>query len=275
LLVGFFVSIGMSVEPTTEAIFLALLLVALLPLKAALFFALLVRFRLRARSSFLAAVALTSFSEFGLIVAKLIHELSLLSDLWLSVVSLAAALSFIIAAPLNRMSHPLFEYWHHWLVRFERPERHPDDEPISLGSAEVVVFGMGRVGTGAYDYLKSQHARVVGFDSDPAKVERHLGLGRRVVYADAEDPDLWGRLSLSKVRSVMLTLPDLEAKLMAVQLLRRDGFQGHITATNVFETEAQPILDAGCDATFNYFDDAGFGFAKHSWDALNVSERAD
>ena len=275
LLVGFFVSIGMAVDPTADAVLVALLLALLLPLKAALFFTLLVRFRLRARSSFLAAVALASFSEFGLIVAKLIHEAGLLSDQWLSVISLAAALSFIIAAPLNRMSHPLFERWREWLTRFERSERHPDDEPISLGSAEVVVFGMGRVGTGAYDYLKSQHARVVGFDSDPGKVERHLGLGRRVVYADAEDPDLWGRLSLDKVRSVMLTLPDLDAKNIAVQLLRRDGYRGHITATNVFEAEAQPILDAGCDATFNYFDDAGFGFAKHSWDALNVSEHAD
>jgi predicted Kef-type K+ transport protein len=275
LLVGFFVSIGMAVDPTAKAVLLALLLVALLPVKAALFFALLVRFRLRARSSFLAAVALASFSEFGLIVAKLIHQVGSISDLWLSVISLAAALSFIIAAPLNQMSHQLFERWHGWLLRFERSERHPDDEPISVGSAEVVVFGMGRIGTGAYDYLKSQHARVVGFDSDPAKVERHLGLGRRVVYADAEDPDLWGRLSLDKVRSVMLTLPDLEAKILAVQLLRRDGYRGHITATNVFEAEAPLILGAGCDATFNYFDDAGFGFAKHSWDGLNVSERAD
>ena len=275
LLVGFFVSIGMAVQPTADTLAIAVLLVALLPLKAALFFALLVRFRLRARSSFLAAIALASFSEFGLIVAKLMHDVGLISDQWLTVIGLAAALSFIIAAPLNRMSHLLFERWRDWLVQFERPELHPDDKPISVGSAEVVVFGMGRIGTGAYDYLKSQHARVVGFDSDPAKVERHLGAGRRVVYADAEDPDLWARLSLDGVRAVMLALPDPEAKIMAVHLLRGHDYQGFITATNVFEAEAQPILDAGCDATFNYFDDAGFGFAKHSWDALNVSERAD
>jgi hypothetical protein len=275
LLVGFFVSIGMAVEPSADTLVIALLLVALLPVKAALFFALLVRFRLRARSSFLAAVALASFSEFGLIVAKLMHDVGLLSDRWLTVIGLAAALSFIVAAPLNRMSHQLFERWREWLARFERSERHPDDKPISVGSAEVVVFGMGRVGSGAYDYLKSQHARVVGFDSDPAKVERHLGAGRRVVYADAEDPDLWARLSLDGVRAVMLALPDLEAKIMAAQLLRRNDYQGLITATNVFEAEAQTILDAGCDATFNYFNDAGFGFAKHSWDTLNISERTD
>ncbi len=274
LLVGFFVSIGMSVTPDLHSLWVALLLVALLPVKAAVFFLLLVRFRLRARSSFLASIALASYSEFGLIVAKPMTDSGLLTPEWLTIVGLAAALSFIVAAPLNRMAHPLFERLHDFLLRFESRQRHPDDEPISLGSAEVVVFGMGRVGTGAYDYLKSRQARVVGLDSDPAKVERHLKAGRRVVYADAEDPDLWPRLKLDGVRAVLLTLPDMEAKVLAVQLLRRSGYAGFITATNVFEDQAAAMLAAGCDATFNYFDDAGFGFAKHSWDALNVSERS-
>lgn len=275
LLAGFFVFVGMSVVPDLESLGFAIVLLALLPVKAAVFFAVLVAFRLRARSSFLAALALASYSEFGLIVAKPMTDVGMLEPQWLTIVGLASALSFIIAAPLNRLAHPLFERFHDALVRFERADRHPDDEPISVGSAEVVVFGMGRVGTGAYEYLKSQHARVVGFDSDPAKVERHLRAGRRVVYADAEDPDLWPRLRLDGVRAVMLALPDLEAKVLAASLLRRSGFSGFITATNVFEEQATTILAAGCDATFNYFDDAGFGFAKHSWDALNVSERAD
>lgn len=275
LLVGFFVSIGMAVVPDLHALGIALVLLALLPLKAALFFVLLVRFRLRARSSFLAAIALASYSEFGLIVAKPMADAGMIEPRWLTIVGLAAALSFLVAAPLNRIAHPLFERWRGSLSRFERPERHPDDEPISLGSAEAVVFGMGRVGTGAYEYLRSQRVRVVGFDSDPAKVERHLREGRRVVYADAEDPDLWPRLRLAGVRAVLLALPDVEAKMLAASLLRRSGYAGFITATNVFDGEQEPILAAGCDATFNYFQDAGFGFAKHSWDALNISERAE
>jgi len=275
LLVGFFVSIGMAVVPDLHALGIALVLLALLPVKAALFFVLLVRFRLRARSSFLAAIALASYSEFGLIVAKPMADAGMIEPRWLTIVGLAAALSFLVAAPLNRIAHPLFERWRGSLSRFERPQRHPDDEPISLGSAEAVVFGMGRVGTGAYDYLRSQRVRVVGFDSDPAKVERHLREGRRVVYADAEDPDLWPRLRLAGVRAVLLALPDVEAKTLAATLLRRSGYAGFITATNVFDGEQEPILAAGCDATFNYFQDAGFGFAKHSWDALNVSERAE
>lgn len=274
LLAGFFVAIGMAVIPDWTSVGVALALVALLPLKAFIFFLLLVRFRLRARSSFLAAIALASYSEFGLIVATAMGSAGLISSRWIGIMALSAALSFIVAAPLNRMAHPLFDRLRDWLVRFERPERHPDDRPISLGSAEIVVFGMGRVGTGAYEHLKSSLARVVGLDSDPGKVQRHLNAGRRVVYADAEDPDLWDRLNLDGVRAVLLALPDIEAKQIVAASLRRSGFKGFISATTVFEEERQRILDSGCDATFNYFDDAGVGFAKLSWEQMSVSESA-
>jgi predicted Kef-type K+ transport protein len=271
LLAGFFVVIGMSVSPDWASLGVATLFIALLPLKALVFFVLLTRFRLRARSSFLAAIALASYSEFGLIVVKLMTDAGTLPEYWLGVMGLTVACSFVIAAPLNRLSHRLFERWREHMTPLERPERHPDDRPISLGSAEVLVFGMGRVGTGAYDYLRSQKLRVVGLDSDPAKVERHLRSGRRVVYGDAEDPDLWMRLNLQGVRAVLLALPDSEAKRLSATTLRREGYGGFISATNVFEDEAQQILDAGCDATFNYFNDAGLGFAKLTWDNVRAS----
>ena len=68
-LIGFFLSIGMSGLPDWDALVFAIVLGVLLPLKGILFFFLLVAFRLRARTSFLAALSLTAYSEFGLIVA--------------------------------------------------------------------------------------------------------------------------------------------------------------------------------------------------------------
>ncbi len=274
LLAGFFVSVGMAAAPSASTLLIALGFIALLPIKVFLFFLLLVNLKLRARSSFLAAVSLASYSEFGLIVAKPMADLGLLPEQWLTIMGLTIAYSFLIAAPLNRYAHPLFERWHDWLIGFERRERHPDDRPISLGGAEVVVFGMGRVGTGAYEYLSSRQARVVGLDSDPGKVERHIGVGRHVQYADAEDPDLWERLNLDGVRAVLLALPELEAKQFSVTHLRRRGYSGFIGATCVYEEESKTIRGAGGDMTYNYFDDAGKGFAKMCWDAFTAPERS-
>jgi Trk K+ transport system NAD-binding subunit len=129
---------------------------------------------------------------------------------------------------------------------------------------------MGRVGSGAYGYLKELGLQVVGLDSDMGKVARHLREGRRVVYADAEDPELWHRLHLDRVRAVMLALPDLEAKIIASRQLRLRGFRGLIAATHVYEEEQAPILAAGCDVTYNYFTEAGTGFAAHISGALQT-----
>jgi Trk K+ transport system NAD-binding subunit len=139
---------------------------------------------------------------------------------------------------------------------------------VSLGRAVVVVVGMGRVGTGAYNHARELGRKVVGLDSDMGKVKRHLDQGRRVVYADAEDPLLWHRLHLDQVKVIMLAVPDLEAKVVASEQLRHRGYAGLISATYVWEEERQPILDAGADVTYNYFAEAGVGLATDTFDAL-------
>lgn len=269
-LVAFFLSIGLAGLPDLDTLRWAGVLTLVLPLKAALFFFLLLAFGLRARSSFLAALSLASYSEFGLIVTQLAVSEGLLDVRWLTLAAVTVAVSFVIAAPLNEMAHGLYNRLERRLVRIERSRRHPDDEPLSVGTAEVLVVGMGRVGSGAYDFLKGLGLHVVGMDSDMLKVRKHLEAGRRVVYADAEDPDLWHRLHLGRVRAVMLAVPELEAKIIASRELRRRGYRGMIAATHVFEEERSLILGAGCDVTYNYFTEAGTGFAAHTVQALQA-----
>ena len=199
LLVGFFLAIGMSASPTPAMLFLALGLTLLLPLKAVLFQALLMLFGLRARTAFLTALSLASFSEFGLIVVEFGVENGVLSADYLIVAALAVSISFAIAAPLNRHAHRLYELLGRGLERFETRRRHPDDQPLSLGSAEVLVVGMGRIGTGAYDYLHDRGFAVAAIENDPGKIHKHRSAGRRVVFADAEDP---GFLASTQTRAI-------------------------------------------------------------------------
>ncbi|NIV33216.1 MAG: sodium:proton exchanger, partial [Anaerolineae bacterium] len=114
LLVGFFLQIGMSGLPDTQALVFALGMALIMPLKGLLFFALLAVFRLRARNAFLGALSLTSYSEFGLIVAAGVLEE------WLVPLAITVAVSFLIAAPLNRIAHPLFDRLESHLRRYER-----------------------------------------------------------------------------------------------------------------------------------------------------------
>jgi predicted Kef-type K+ transport protein len=267
-LVGFFLNIGFSGPPTLEGVLYSLGLVALLPIKGAIFFLLLIGLGLRARTSFLTAVSLTTYSEFALIVVDVAVNNGLLGSQWVVVTALAVALSFIAAAPFNAFAHEIFRFASPWLERLERDKRHPDDEPISLGRAEILVVGMGRVGAGAYDYLREQNENIVGIDSDPAKIESNVRAGRRVAYADAEDPSFWHLLNIDRLRAIMLAVPDLQAKVSAARALRRRGYRGLLSATHLFPEERDPIIEAGCDVTYNYYTEAGVGFARHTYETL-------
>jgi predicted Kef-type K+ transport protein len=267
-LVGFFLNIGFSGPPSWVSVVDALLLVALLPIKGAIFFLFLIGLGLRARTSFLTAVSLMTYSEFALIVVDVAVGNELLGSQWVIVTALAVALSFVAAAPVNAFAHELYRWASPWLERLERDKRHPDDEPISLGRAEILIVGMGRVGAGAYDYLRQQNENIVGIDSDPAKIESNVREGRRVAYADADDPSFWHLLNLDRLRAIMLALPDLQAKVTAAKALRRRGFRGLLSATHLFPEERDPILEAGCDVTYNYYTEAGVGFARHTYETL-------
>jgi predicted Kef-type K+ transport protein len=267
-LVAFFLNVGLSGIPDFAAVERALWLVAFLPVKAILLFALLLALGLRARTSFLTTISLATYSEFAIIVADAAIDRGLLTGEWLVVSALSVAISFAIAAPLNARAHDLYLRFGHRLERLERNRRHPDDEPITLGSAEILIVGMGRLGTGAYDYLHAHQCHVVGADSDPAKLENHRAAGRRVVYADAEDPSFWQLLNVDRLQSIMLTFPDLNAKRIAGRELRRRGYAGLLSATHVFPEEREPILESGFDVTYNYFTEAGVGFARDVMEAL-------
>jgi len=274
-LVGFFLQIGMSGLPDMDTVRWALVLAFLLPVKVLLFFFVLVLFRLRARTAFLTGLSLATYSEFGLIVADLAVQSGWMDSDWLVMMALAVAISFVLAAPLNRHAHELYRMCERRLMLFESPRRHPDDKPLHVGYSNILIMGMGRVGAGAYRFFTQRKQRVVGLDSDPGKVEEHKRRGRRVLYADAEDPGLWQNIDLSGVRAVLLAIPDREANTIAAKQLRTAGYKGLICATAIYPEEVREIIDAGADVAYYYYDEVGVGFAENIWERLNPSRDGD
>ena len=256
-LVGFFLQIGAQGLPDQQAVIFALVMAALLPLKSLVYFLLLVAFKLRARSAFLASLGLGNYSEFALIMA------SLLFPQWLVPLALAVALSFVISAPLNRFAHPLYERWCGQLRRLERDIRHPDQQPVSLGDAQILVFGMGRTGTAAYDHLASRGGKLIALDSDPGKVEQHRQEGRNIAFADAEDQLFWQELELHGIKAVVLSMSDMESKVIAAEKLRARGFAGLIVSHTLYPDEAEIINAAGANKTYLTMSQAGVGLAEH------------
>ena len=265
-LIGFFLSIGLSGELTWGALATALLLVILvLPVKTALYFLLMTRLRMRSRSASLASLGLANFSEFGLIVGAIGAKEGMLDEQWLVVFALALAISFLVAAPANSLSARLYRRLRHPLHRFETRSRLQGDEVIRAGKAQVVVFGMGRVGTGAYDYLRARWGDVVlGIDINADYVDRHRAAGRNVTLGDATDADFWARAERSgRVRLAVLAFADCEENLAVARLLREQGFDLELASVAHYPDDEQRLRDAGVKAVFNFYAGAGENFAEH------------
>lgn len=243
-LVGFFLTVGLAGLPDARGLLGVLLLLGLLPLKGIAFFALMLRFGLRARTAFLASVSLTAYSEFALIVAVAAAASGRVDPGVVAALGLLVALSYALNAPVSRSVNALWLRLEDRLNAWERNVAHPDHEPETLGDADYVVLGMGRAGSAAYDYLVEQGARPIGLDADLDQVERHAVEGRRVVYGDAKDPELWTGLDLSNIRGVLMAIgrtPAAEAA--ASSTLRAEGYEGFIAALMQYE-ENRAELDA-------------------------------
>ncbi|WP_262963760.1 cation:proton antiporter family protein [Methylobacter psychrophilus] len=261
-LVAFFLQIGMANFPTQEQAVTAIELLMLLPLQGGLFFSLFLLAGLRARTAFVSSLALMTYSEFALITTGAVVNANLLPAEWTSIISLAVAGSLAIAAPLNRYSHRLFSWAEPVLVRFEKKSRQSDRLPESFGVSEWLVVGMGRTGVSAYLALHEQDKLVVGLDSDPTVLENLLAEGRRVVYGDAEDTELWERLPLEKIKGVILTVPEFEVRCTAISQLRKRGFLGKIGTICYYKGEERELIRLGANLIIHPLVEAGNQLVK-------------
>jgi glutathione-regulated potassium-efflux system ancillary protein KefC len=261
-LVAFFLQIGLADFPDPLHVLYAFVLLVMLPLQGGLFFLLFLWAGLRARTAFISTLALMTYSEFALIVTDAMVKANLLDSEWNATMALAVAGSLAVAAPINRNSHELFSRYEALLIRFEKKARHPDRLPESIGIAEWLVVGMGRTGLSAYLALYRRDKRIVGLDADPIVVENLLAEGRRVIYGDAEDSELWSGLPLDRVKGIILTLPEFEARRLAVRELRKNGYLGRIGTICYHPEEQQQLKLLGADFTIHPLVEAGNQLAQ-------------
>ncbi|TGD71914.1 hypothetical protein E4634_17550 [Mangrovimicrobium sediminis] len=268
-LVCFFLSIGLDGWPRGELVVLAVLIGVFALLKPPLYFLVMTRLHTPPRTALLASLSLANHSEFGLIVLALAAQQGLVGDEISAALSLAIAVSFVLASPLGRNAHQIYRRWQPWLQRFETDTvraTYPDTR-----NARILVLGMGNIGTGAYDSIAEHYgSQVVGVDENRRKLARHRREHRRVVAADASDPDFWRRIDLASVELVMLALTNHAENKLVGRLLEDLGYRGRIAAVVRFDEEAEELEKHGISA-FNLYAQAGSGFAAHAAEHLQAA----
>ena len=208
-------------------------------------------------------MTLSTYSEFGLIVAAAALASGLLDQKWVSTIAVAVSASFVVAAAANRVRYRFYDRWSDQLGVFERSPTLEEDAVIDCGEARVLIFGMGRVGTGAYDEMvKRRGPVVVGVDRNAEDVDFHRGSGRDVVRGDALDRDFWERVRFHpEVELVVASTNNHAANLELVGRVKEFLPRARIAAIATYSDQVEQLRSAGVDVARNLYEEAGQALA--------------
>ena len=263
LLVGFFLSIGMSGHLTISAMLVASLLTVVVVFKVILFFVVFTRFRMRARIATLSSLTLANYSEFGLIVGAIAVSNAWLTEDWLVTIALALTMTIIIAVPINMRANRLYERIRLTVRKFETKSVLPEDEPVDMGGAKIAVVGMGKFGAGVYDKLAPDYGNIlIGIDNDPDIIAAHKAAGRNVVRLDVTDDEMWDRSTNIRIEVGILALKRHQENLAIISLVRQRNSKAKVFAVASHEDEVAELIDAGAEAAWNMYSEAGIGLAS-------------
>jgi predicted Kef-type K+ transport protein len=269
MLVGFFLSVGMQGLPTATVLVASVLLCLVLPLKTFLYYSIISLSGLRSRTSLLASLNLANYSEFGLVVAALGAAQGWLSVEWLLIMAICVSLSFGLASPFSSASENIYKRYKKFWDFFQSNKTHPRDKVVDTADARVLVIGMGRVGSGAYDDLAPVFDdKILGIEHSADRVDTLRGGGQRVLLGDATDTDFWSKLKAGKhIELVVLAMPSHGNNIYAARQIRNLGVQCTVVAVAKFPEEVEELAGLNIPA-FNMYSEAGSGLARQALVAL-------
>ncbi|HET9025380.1 MAG TPA: cation:proton antiporter [Burkholderiaceae bacterium] len=253
LLLFFFVNLGAQVDLSTigDAVGPAIVLTVFVLLgKPLIVMAIMAGLGYRKRTNLLTGITLAQISEFSIIFIAMGGRLGQVDESTLGLITLVGLVTIPLSAILIINSDALFRALDPWLGLFERSkpgrelafEARPDG-----GTTDALVFGLGRYGSRLLEELRKGGVNVTGVDFDPEAVRALRANGVDARFGDAEDPHLIATLPLDEARSVVCTLPSVEANRSLIDTLRRHGYRGPITVAlhSDWEPHADELRAAG------------------------------
>ncbi len=226
----------------------------------------------RKRTGFLAGLTVAQISEFSLILGALGLSLGHISANTLGLITLVGLITISASTYMILYSRPLYERLSPWLGVFERKRAYREEAPYrEQNRVDVILFGLGRFGTGIARELQQRGYRVLGVDFDPNLIRQQEENGYEVRYGDAETPEFLASLPLEQVRWVLSSLRETPVNLALLHGLRDHDYKGRTAVTAHATAAARQLKRAGADQVLMPYADA----AAEAVDSLfGVSGRA-
>jgi Trk K+ transport system NAD-binding subunit len=220
----------------------------------------------RKRTGFLTGTAMGQISEFSLILATLGLSLGHIDNNAMALVTTVGLITITLSTYLINAAGPLYERLGGALGVFERrsASREIQGSVPLPDETDVILFGLGRYGSGIARHLRLRNRRVVGVDFDPEILARWKNEKLPVVYGDASDAELFSHLPLDHAKWVVSTTPDVETNRVLLHHLRQHKFAGKIALACRTAEDADTLRLDGADVLLRPFADA----AEQAVDAI-------
>ena len=168
----------------------------------------------------------------------------------------------LFRSPFNTSVQNLYNRYGELLRRFER-DQDSTLQGKAVSDSDLVILGMGRVGQGAYNYLKQNYdGSIIGVEDNLEKATELQELGYNCIQGDANDQNFWTTANLDECQLVLVSLTNHSENLSVVKTLRQFGYNNRLAVIARYPDEREELLSMGC-ISFNLYGEAGHGFAEH------------
>jgi len=220
----------------------------------------------RKRTGFLAGLTVAQISEFSLIFIAMGVSLGHVTQDALGLVTMVGLVTIAASTYMITYSHQLYAVFEPLLGIFERrgTPSEPDHADMHRGQThDILIFGLGRLGTAIGMRLQKHGVRVLGVDFNPLALRRWRELGLDAKYGDATDAEFVAELPLAGAQWVVSTIPihptglsHEDTRTTLIQLTRMSGFRGMIAVTSHSGPDTEELFASGADIVLEPFQDA-------------------
>ncbi|MFT4250496.1 MAG: cation:proton antiporter [Candidatus Woesearchaeota archaeon] len=174
------------------------------------------------RTSFMAGLAVSQISEFGLILVALGVSVSHVGVDILNLTTVIALTTILVSSYCIIHADTIYKRIHRFIPYYQRGVNPKEDKAShAIGAFDVILFGHDYLGGRVREQLERDEANFLVVDFDPNKVIALQEQGIRAVLADANDADLYDVLGLEHPRLVISTLTRGAASNVLLYELRR------------------------------------------------------
>lgn len=177
------------------------------------------------KTGFMAGLTVAQISEFSLILIALGVTVGHINSDILSVVTIIGLITIIGSSYMIIYSEKIFCKISSFLSIFERKDKKIDDITYKKHVYDYVIFGYNRLGYNLVNSLKKSKKNILVIDYNPEKIKQLEKNKIDFIYGDVSNLELLCELDLSKTKTIISTINDLDADLLLIKKVKEQNYK--------------------------------------------------